>query len=275
MTIYSETDYKVAIFNKVKDLKWKRPGFSLKKLADAVPMQYTYLSKVLNQDGAHLSEDQLHEICRTLEMFADETEYLFVLRSIATTEKESRKQSLLKKAEAMRSRHSSVAAFQDSSRSEFDLGMQFMTEPDHMFVQLGLNISAYKRNPKNLCPLIGITVQRLEIILSNLRTLGYIECGDSVLEVKRVNETPVHFTPSHRVTRIMQNIMKNLATGQLMKTSEENKKSFMSLFVADHYAFLEIKAEFDKFLQKVEKLVVNAPSKAVYQVGFDLFKWYE
>ena len=71
MRVYEETDYKKAIQKRIRELRSSQPGFSLKQVAEAVPMQYTFLSRVLNQSGPQLKPDVM--TCFDLEMPADFT----------------------------------------------------------------------------------------------------------------------------------------------------------------------------------------------------------
>ena len=67
MDIYKQTSYKQIIKDSVKEKKQQRSSFNLRKLAECIPVQYTYLSKVLNHEEAHLNEDHLFKACRLLD----------------------------------------------------------------------------------------------------------------------------------------------------------------------------------------------------------------
>lgn len=273
MRIYAESDYKQAIRARVEELKKQRPGFSLRSVAQQVPMQYTFLSRVLNRDDAHLSEDQIYTIGKILELYPDESSFLFLLRSIATTSSEKRRAELLAQAEKERQRHTTSASLQDPARSEFNLGMKYLLEPIHLFVHLSLDIPHYRKNPKSLTMPLGISLQALGEILQTLQKLNYLELGDDIFTVKKVHNNHIHFGADHPLTRVHQSLLKTMASAQLLKTPEGEKKSIQILFASDPKSFEAIRNEFDIFLRKAEKIATSAPSKAVYQMSFDLFKW--
>lgn len=102
MRIWDSSDYKEIIRNRVRDLQKGRKSLSLKKIAATVPMQYTYLSRVLNRDDVHLTEDQLHSICQQIDLFADEFEYVFTLRALAVTHHSGRQEYLRKRLDRLR-----------------------------------------------------------------------------------------------------------------------------------------------------------------------------
>lgn len=274
MRIYDESDYKEAIKNRIKELKKVRPGFSLRKLAEMVPMQYTFLSRILSQEGLQLSEDQLFSISEALDFYPDETEFLFLLRAVSTTANERRRQILAKRIEEERSRHSTSAAFQNPERSEFNLGITYLSDPTQMFVHLALQIPKYFRKPELVSEMLGITLQRLQTILIDLDKLGYIELGKSALEVKKVNNAHIHFGAEHPLIRMHQLMIRSLAVAQLLRLPETEKKSLQIHFTADERASADIRSEFDQFIRKVEKIAVPAQSKAIYHLSFDFFRWF-
>lgn len=273
MRVYDESDYKQVIKKRVAELKKDGSGLSLRKVAQHVPMQYTFLSRVLNRDDAHLSEDQIYAIAELLEFYPDETEFLFLLRAIATTANEKRRRKLIARAESERQRHTMSAALQDGTRSEFNLGMNYLLDPTNLFVHLALEIPHYRKNPKSLTHALGISLQKLSATLQVLHKLGHLELGDDPFTVRRMNQSHMHFGADHPLTRVHQSLLKTLAAAHLLRAPEEDKKSMQALFAADPHSFEAIKNEFDLFVRKAEKIATGAPSRAIYQMSFDIFRW--
>src|SRR4051794_836980 len=102
MDLYSETDYRQIIRKRVKQLNQTRKHLTLRKLASMIPVQNTYLSKSLNDPKTHLNEDHLFRICKLLEFFPQEIDYVFLLRAQAIANDPDRKTFLEKKANRLR-----------------------------------------------------------------------------------------------------------------------------------------------------------------------------
>src|SRR4051794_24029697 len=93
-SLYSSQNYKDIIKTRVRYLKTRKAGVSLKKLADQIPIQYTYLSKSLNDELTHLNEDHLFRLGSLLDFLPDEVEYLLLLRARNLTTNTQRKDQL-------------------------------------------------------------------------------------------------------------------------------------------------------------------------------------
>src|SRR5436190_1251586 len=134
MNLGQYTDYKKVIKDRVKDLQAARPGFTLKRLAERIPIQYTYLSKVLNDERSHLNEDHLFQIGQILEFFSHETDYLQTLRAYQTTENASRKQSLFKQLERMGRDLGLSAKKKTGEEMQLQREMSYLMDPFCMLV---------------------------------------------------------------------------------------------------------------------------------------------
>src|SRR3954464_13045770 len=119
MEIYQEADYKKAIRLRLKELGRVRKGMTLKKLAQKIPIQYTYLSKALNDEKTHLSEDALFTLAKLLEFFPDELDYLFLLRAHAMASRPERKEHLLGKILQIQKAHKLDAPMQDFHQAQW------------------------------------------------------------------------------------------------------------------------------------------------------------
>jgi hypothetical protein len=60
---------------------------------------------------------------------------------------------------------------------------------------------------------------------------------------------------------------------QLRRTAPENKNQYTVTITTDATTAEAIYAEFNAYLQKVEKLVKNSKAQGVFQLSFDFFRW--
>src|SRR5271170_3057867 len=102
MDLFSEDNYKQAIRGSIKDRANAKRPLTLKKVAEKISIQYTYLSKALNDEKTHLSEDHVFAIARLVDWLPEETDYVFLLRALAVTTNTERKTELKLKLERIR-----------------------------------------------------------------------------------------------------------------------------------------------------------------------------
>lgn len=274
MHAFEATSYKTAIRDRLKELKLIRPALSFRFVAGEVPMQYTYLSKVLNSDVHHLSEDHLYRVAQLLEFTKQETEYLFLLRSKESTQSADRRQTLELEIARVRKAHQLRAPLAEVQSEVIAAEMSYLTDPFCPLVHGALTIETVRRQPKLLLDTLGIDLRRLRGVLRTLRDLKFIETGKDELQVRKVLQSRLHFGTNHPLMRVHQQQVRAFGTQQLLKTPEDQKHGFQVTFSADAQTFEKIKTEFNAFISKVEKLVVPAGNENLYQLGFDLFRWF-
>ena len=274
MSVFEHRDYKKAIRQRTKSLKIKDPGLSLRAIADAVPMQYTFLSRVLNREDTHLSEDQLYSIAQKLRLNDDEMEYLFLLRSYQTTSSTSRRDLLSRKLDKIQRRNVSSSVIHRIDEKQNEGELKYLLEPLHLFVHMGLQISRLKQNPHLLAHLLGVTESEIKHRINHLEQIGFVERAKGSGEIRKVKQEPIHFSSDHPVVRAGQALLRTLGDAQLLKTSEENKKTVQAVFTADEISFEKMKAELRKFVSSIESIAVNSQSRHLFQINLDLFRWF-
>ncbi|MEQ1877818.1 MAG: DUF4423 domain-containing protein [Bdellovibrionia bacterium] len=272
MDLYTEDNYKIVLKKRVKDLARTKKSFTLTKVAKLIPIQNTYLSRVLNDEKTHLNEDHLFKMCKLLEFFPQEIDYLFLLRSRALATDASRAGFLDSKINRIRQESQRSASFQEFGSHRLNQEMAYLFDPLCTLVHVALFIDEHRTNPRKLGSQLGITQARLKQILAKLRDVGFIEL-ESDFEVKAVNQNQVHYGTDHPLMRTHQSLLRSKGAAQLNNTPEDEKHCFMGTFSADPETFAQIKSRFQAFLKEAEALVTKAPSKSVYQMNFDLFKW--
>ncbi len=266
-----ERDYKKVIRQRVKSAQAKRPGLTLKRLASLIPIQSTYLSRVLNDDSLHLNEDHVFAIAKLLHLDSDDTEHLCLLRNWATSGSERRPHLLAKIEKFERSRDLAVgqAEFQASQMRQ---DMRFLFDPMAALVLACLDIPAAQKNPQLFLSELGLSDRRFKEILRVLANSGYVELEG--FRVKRILQNRVHYGLDHPLMRVHLQILKNALSARLMATPEEDKKSFLASFSADREAFEKIRVEFEAFLKRVEQIAAGSRPEHAYQLNFDLLRWF-
>jgi uncharacterized protein (TIGR02147 family) len=264
MNLGQYTDYKKVIKDRVKALQAERPGFTLKRVAERIPIQYTYLSKVLNDERAHLNEDHLYQIGQILEFFSHETEYLQTLRAYQTTENAARKQALFKQLE----RQGRDLGLSAKKRTGEELSLQ-----RDMLVFVSLHIPIFRQDPKRLSASLGLSLDRLRGILSILAEIGQIEVGTTPFQVKKLNNSRTHFDKNHPLTRMHQHLLGIACQNQILKLKEEEKENLQITFTADEKTAKRVQAEITKFMKGLEGDVASAKDERLYQMNLQFFSW--
>lgn len=273
-TVYDFTDYREAIRERVKQLKLTKKALTLRKLADRLSIQHTYLSRCLNGDKAHLSEDHLYCLGRNLDLLPSEIDYLTLLRSHACTTDTHRREVLFAKIEGVRK--SRVARTEEKEFKYEDLQAEaaYLFTPLAVVVHVALFIKDFQKNPRALCTSLGISVDRLKEILRVLDQSDFIVLSDQdpfqVIEVK--SKRP-HFGREHPLMRAHQGSLKTQMHSRLQQTAESDKESFLATFSMDDSGFQRVRDEFKTFIGKIQDISTQGKHEHLYQLGFDFLKW--
>src|SRR4051812_34567983 len=87
-------DYKSEIKKRIAWLKSQGRPLTLKRIAERIGVQYTYLSKILNSVSLHLGEDDIFAIAQQLELHPHEIELWLLMRSYCGSVNADRKKLL-------------------------------------------------------------------------------------------------------------------------------------------------------------------------------------
>lgn len=270
--IYKLADYKESIRQQLQFLRKNKPSINLQKLASSIGIQYTFLSKVLNSQTHHLSEDHLYKAATFLELTADEIDFLMLLRAKLNSTDNNRKAYLEKQIKSLQQQRFTSADNQGKNliQSEFDI--KYLFDPFTMVVHIALFIDDFRKNPKKLSPLLGLTLNKLEDYLIVLEKLDYIKTKNSPFEIIEVFKKYPHFGPEHPLTRIHQLSIKSFLLNRLPHTPESDKESLFVTFTMDNQGFQQIKQMFRKFLGDAQKVTFDCRHQHLYQMNFDLLK---
>lgn len=271
---YQYKDYKSLLKARLSFLRKSNPSLSWRQLAQKVPVQATYLSKVLNQDHVHLSEEHLFCLGQWLDFRMDEIDFMFMLRSLSTATQAARRDYLTKKIEDIRKKRTVSADYVEEQTKLISDRVDYLLDPLSVIIHVSLFIKKYQKDPRLLCPLLGIGTDRLKQVLTTLAKNKYILLGDGAFDVTKVNDVKPHFGREHPLMRIHQSALKSNLLSRLSQTAETDKESFVVTFTMDATGFEKSKQAFSQFLKELQGISFTRRSEKLYQLSFDLVQWY-
>lgn len=273
MSVFRETSYKTALKNLVAERRKGARPLTLKQIAKRLRIQYTYLSRVLNDPDTHLTADRLYKFCVALGLGREETDFLIVLRDYESADDAEWSEHLLRRVEQARVSKQRDFEVQRFASSQFQTEMNYLFDPLALVVQVSLFLPAYRKEPRLLCPQLGITPARLKKILATLADVGHIELADDGVGVKRFLRTHIHYGRDHPLMRVHQSLLKTAIQSQLMRIPEEDKHSVLMTFTMDPRGFELAKAKLQKLMQELDELTKKSRDEGTYQLSMDLFRW--
>lgn len=274
MDVFELSDYKEILRLRLKELKPRRQSLTFKKVAEHLNLQSTYLSKVLNTDTHHLSEDDLFVTCKLLEFLAEETDYILLLRSYAVSQKADRKKSLLNTIDRLKSERKLNTETKPSSSSSITNEMEYLFNPHLLILHVALMSKTLRKDTRAIAQRLGLRAADTKQSLKTLERLNLIKIDpEDPYKVSHVETWRAHFHKDHPLMRVGQNLLRQMCQARLATTPEEEKHSMNFTFTMDEHGFAELKKEFNVFLKKAEQISMQSRHSEVYQLNFDLFKW--
>lgn len=270
---YHFQNYRSLIRERVKEMRIKDHRFSLRYFAQRIPVQYTYLSKVLNTGKSHLNEDHLHKLGVLLDFNEEELEFMLLLRSRDVTSEHARKEYLTKKIESIVEKRTVSAQYRKMSL-EVNNEISYLLNPHAVIVHMALDIEEYRKSPARIGSLLGISNAMLTEILKTLEKNKFIVTGDSCFDIKAVNSQKIHFGREHSLMRTHQALQRTAHEARLISTAEEDKESFNATFTMDSNGLAEAKKLTKKFISDMQKIAANSRSRNVFQLSLSLLKWF-
>lgn len=272
--IYEYSDYKKIIRERLKELKKSKPKFTLQYLSEVLQIQYTFLSKVLNSDSHHLSEDQIFSVGYTLEFLDDEVEYLLLLRAHAATANKARKDFLFQKISTLQKKRNLSLNTVEKPSSQFADDITYLMNYQAVLVHVSLWIKTLQKNPNQLASLLGLDLARLKEILALLDRLNRIEYDVKANEVKKVTSPRIHFGSDHPLMRTHQLVMKTAMNQMSFAKNEEKKDNIFVTFTTDNDGFDKIKQLVKNFMGEVQKVAVDSKHTGLYQLNVDFLELF-
>lgn len=272
MNLYEFEDYKAAIKSAVKNRGEDKKSLSLKRIAEKIKIQYTYLSKVLNDQKSHLNEDHLFAISELLHLLPDEIDYLFLLRSLAIATTTDRKTYLQNKINLYRRKQNLSVEMREFSGSHLNEEVNYLFDPLCLIIHVSLFIKDYREQPRRLCSVLGLSPERLQVSLRRLADLDFITL-DEKGNVTEVMKNKMHYGTDHPLMRTHQQLLSSLSSAQFLRLNEGQKQRVMITFSSSQEMFPVLVEKFQKLMKEMESKVGESRSTHVYQMNFELFHW--
>lgn len=273
-SVYASQSYRDAIKDRLKYLRADRASLTLKRLAEKIDVQYTYLSRCLNADSSHLSEDHVYALGRNLDLLPEEIDFVLLLRSWETARDEHRKAVLFARIDQIRKIRIGSADAKTFDPLQFESEVAYLFSPLAIIVHVALFIKDFQKNPRALCPLLGIGPEKLKELLLILNKSDYVVLADSdPFTVTEVKSKYPHFTRNHPLMRAHQATMKTLLQSRLGQTAEPEKESFIVTFTMDDAGFARVRDEFKSLVSRIQQISCEGKHQHVYQLNFDFLKW--
>jgi hypothetical protein len=267
-------DYRALLRRRIADLKAQGTRFKTKELAERIGVQYTFLSRALNQEGTHLNDDHLFELCNILEFFPEEIEFVLLLKQREQAQSKARIAHIDARIKDHQRSRVISAEKRDQTPMQSQPELLYLLDPLAVLVHASLKVDKLRNNPRMFCDILGIDIERLEGIFSILEQADFIERVPRSLKIKSVKKSRLHFSTTHPLMRSHQVLLKTQSLAQLQRLREPHKHSLMASFCADESYFSDIKKMFDEFLSKAQKRAIDSKPERVYQLNFDFFHWF-
>jgi Domain of unknown function (DUF4423) len=273
--IYDFTDYKIAIKTRVKELKVSKPKISLRFLSELLDIQYTFLSKVLNSETVHLSEDQVFIIGQSLDYLTEEIDYLLLLRSCDVSSNSNRKNILKQKISTIQKSHAlsvdAVTAL-PSHGAYFGDEMKYLFDFNSVIIHVALFIKDIQKNPNLMIQHLGIDLKKIKDILILLDRLGQIEYDAKTHKIINIKNTRPHYGKDHPLTRTHQLIMKTQMNQNSFSKSEDLKENLLFTFTTDQNGAEAIKRKLKEFAHQIQQITMAGKHTGVYQMNLDFLE---
>ena len=274
MDVFSYQDYKPLLKDRIKEIRQRKKNWSFKKLADHLKIQSTYLSKIINSDKHHLSEEDLWLACKTLDFHPEEQDYILLLRSHTTCQKSERRQLLAQKIESLQAERKLQAEARQMSASSLTNEMDYLLNPLCVLLYVALGSEHLRKDIRQIGSSLGVRIPLLRDLLRILERNSLVGLDPTdPLRVTKVHSRRTHIPKDHPLMRTHQGLFKNMMQSRLAMTPEEEKQSLLATFTMDERGFEDLKKEFNVFLKKAEEISKKSTHQNVFQINFDLFKW--
>lgn len=271
MSFYENTSYKTVLRERVKSLRREDPSLSLRRLAEVGRIQYTYLSRVLNSDDIHLSDDVLFEMARFLRYSAEQIDFLLLLKASHSATSSHRRADAEAKLAAVREARKIDAVVR--SGEPVDREISYLLDPYCVLVHISLYVTRYRQDLESLALDLGLSRPRLDEILAKLAAAGFISFDPERAHVSELHAERLHYDTTHPLIRAHQTLLRLAAGARMLNLEEERRLSFVAAFTGDEATLAAVKGEFNSFIGRIQKLSEQAKEACPYYLQFDFFRW--
>ncbi len=273
-SVFEFDDYKSFLKKAIKKGWESRKSFTLKWIAAQLEIQYTYLSKTLNEPGKHLHEAHVLKIADLLGLNDSEREFLLILRNEQASQYEHQRAYWRQKREENKNAYELQSARAKVNIDDGEAFQRYLMDPLAMVIYVAMFCPKYLASPICLQRKLNISDCRFKEILRLMHQCGLIELdANDPYKIRRTLNASFHVGTNHPYMRIHQRIMKTAAIDQISRTDEDKKYSITSTFNADPVTFAALKEEFRALLAKAEKIASKSQDTNVCYMSLDLLEW--
>lgn len=242
-------------------------------MAKACGIQKTYLSRALNSDRTHLSQDQLYQACLYLGLPKEERRFAALLLDHERASVGRRREDLAAEIELVRAKKRRTESYlKDMATASGPSGSAaYFLDPEAILVHVFLTTETYAGNVEAIQMRLNLSDARLREILATLQQRGLVgidEHGAYHVLVDRLHlSSDAEIYPAYRVMQRLKTLER------LRQLDGDHAYSFSAVFTADDATRRKIKQMLLALLAEVEPVASNAPAKDVFQLNLDLFDW--
>lgn len=271
--IYEFNDYQNYLKNYVETQKKLGNSITYQQLADSMRMQKSYFSKIM-AGNANLNLEQGYLLAKKLKLSLEEKEYLYLLIEHQRVSLKELQEELKKKIQQAQTQKTQTAEYIEQNRS-LDLAQteiqKYYLFAETQLIHLGLSIPKFQKDPSSLIKLLNISHRQFEDTIKTLRELKLIDVqGDKI----KILKSGLYLPPDSPFFPQWSTQFKLKGIEQLKLLEDKDKYSFTASFSGSDEDKEQIKLEYLKLLKRIEKIVKKSKAKHLYQIQFDLFKWF-
>ena len=278
MNMFLESNYRQIISSFIDERKKINPAITYQALADAVRIQKSYLSKVMN-GRADFNTDQLFMATRFLDFNKEQSEFLQLLleyeRSVYPERREVLKEEIEKIQEEKRDVKNALGKkIKEMGAGEYDASIyaEYYMEPSIQLVHVMLTIDHFRKNPSEIKEHLNIKEKRFSEILNKLSKMELIQIQDGEIDILERN---LHLPKDSKLTFPNQVFLRQRGLERCRELEPSDRTMFMATFSSNPKAIKKLKEKFNEFIQEARELSSKGKSTDCYQLVFDLFPWTE
>lgn len=274
MEFYRSLDYRTYIQNRIRSGKNTNKKFTISRLAQAVGVESTYVTRVL-KGKAQFNADQLFLVCEHLEFSEPDKAFLQLLLEYDRAYVPKRKKILLERIRAIQDEQKRSRKNLKASLVEADSPLAFQDyylDPYVQIVHIFLTLPECQSNPGQVKDALKLPVPRFQAILAVLNRLGLI-VGTSLDAPITVLKDHLHVSDATNFYLPNQLLLRALSQERILRLTSEERYAFAVTFSGAEGTKRMIQEEFMSFLKRIEPIVRSAEPRKVFQINFDLFPW--
>lgn len=271
-TFFTCQSYRELIKSSLEQGKLFDPTLTAQRLAEAVGIQKSYLSKVLNE-RADFNSDQLYLIGDFFQWTEEQMKFALLLLEFDRSSVQTRKKLLREEIEKIQHKH--VQIKEVISAPSLDSHQEFFHEyylnPWVQIVHIGLSIPRYATNIQLLAEDLHLPESMVgEAVKLLLKRNILREINGKGLEIIIQQ---IHLSKDSLVFKAWQTQIRLIALQRLQSAPQKTDYSFNVVFSADEPTRKKLQAEILALLKKAEAQVQDAAEKDIFFLGLDYFQW--